>query len=401
MTISIFVQNSKYAELTQIKEMLDLINLILFLALFTIISVVLHKYAGKITNKNAVIKGSTIARVKLKPTNFVVIMLIGLFPSLLAGFRAYNVGIDTLSYVRYFNYNPVEFEMLTNNDYLFWKLFELCKDVFGDISITFFVIAFITYSLAFIAIFQMARQEHVGLVTFIYLCLFYQEGFNIIRQMLALSIIMLAIPYILERKPLKYVVFVFIAALCHLSAIICLPLYWFYHKHKISFIQFIGRIVSLLFIVICFRDIYSFVVQYSVFERFRNYGDQLINNSVWWKEFLLVMPIYGILVLMNKSIYHNEKSLQERPMYEYYWFLAIIYAVTLILRMHVNWVFRLGYYFEIGIILLLGVYIKRYVYQKRRTYMILVIIFFVMYYLFLNYHTNFDSSALVNYSRIK
>jgi len=377
-----------------------LIKLILFLVMFIIISLSLHIYAKIVANKNRIQKNSSIGRIKLKATNILTVLIIAIVPSLLAGFRAFDVGTDTSSYVRYFNYSDLQFDLLTSNEYFFWKLFEFSNNLFNDVSITFFLIAFLTYGLAFIAIFQLVRKEHVGVVTFIYLCLFYQEGFNIIRQMLALSIILLAIPYILERKRIKYILLVIVGTLFHISALVCIPMYWIYQNKKITLYKYIGRIMLLLIFIVFFEDIFLFITKYDAFSRFSNYENQFIYNDLWWKNILLFSPLYFVLILMNKSLKNNKKMKKEYPMFQFYWFLAILYITTSVLRLYVNWVFRIGYYFELGILLYIGAYINTCVYKRRYLYMTLVIMFFTFYYFFLNYYTNFDSSALINYKWI-
>ena len=103
---------------------------------------------------------------------------------------------------------------------------------------------------------------------------------------------------------------------------------------------------------------------------------------------------------MNRNLKYKKISVDEIPTYEFYWFLSIIYAVVLVLRMYINWVFRLGYYFELGIILFIGTYLKNTADKYQILYKIYIIIFFVSYYSYLNYYVNFESSAIINYKWI-
>jgi hypothetical protein len=73
---------------------------------------------------------------------------------------------------------------------------------------------------------------------------------NLMRNTKSIMVFLLAIPYILDRKPWKYAIMMLIAISLHLSAILFVPLYFFAHK-KISLYFFItvlivGNIVYLL-----------------------------------------------------------------------------------------------------------------------------------------------------------
>lgn len=84
----------------------------------------------------------------------------------------------------------------------------------------------LTIVLTYISLYKYSDNLFIGLI--VYLTLFYLISLSIIRQGLAISIIMFSFHYIVEKKYLKYIIGCFIATLFHSSALIAvifLPLY--------------------------------------------------------------------------------------------------------------------------------------------------------------------------------
>lgn len=55
---------------------------------------------------------------------------------------------------------------------------------------------------------------------------FYVFGFTSIKQALAMSVLMIAFHYIIQEKPVKYLLFALLAAFIHMPALVFLPAYW-------------------------------------------------------------------------------------------------------------------------------------------------------------------------------
>jgi hypothetical protein len=73
-------------------------------------------------------------------------------------------------------------------------------------------------------------SPNFGLSLFIYFCtLFFLFDFIAIRQALALSIFLLSIPFIYERRFLPFFLLLLLASQIHISAILLLPGYFLFH----------------------------------------------------------------------------------------------------------------------------------------------------------------------------
>lgn len=153
-----------------------------------------------------------------KSDNKIVMIMIWLFISFIAGFRAFNVGVDTPSYV----------ELIKNPHYYPTKTFEvsfvlLNKVVYGltkNISIVFFVYALLMYGLVIFRLWEMRKDISFAVAFITYFGLCYFQSLNGLRQYVAVSIVFFASRYLFKGKYYVYLLFVLLAFTFHKSAII-------------------------------------------------------------------------------------------------------------------------------------------------------------------------------------
>lgn len=169
-------------------------------------------------------------------------LMIGLF-SLLFGLR-YNVGVDFPNYWQmlqgnYYEKENIEFAFDFLNKSI--RAFNLPPSV-----------GFITYALIQFAffIFSIKRiPELIPWAIFFYFSTTYIFlSLNVIRQTMALSIIMYSTWFICNKKILKYLVCILIASGIHTSALIFIPIYFFinheyFKSQKFQFILLSGSFI--------------------------------------------------------------------------------------------------------------------------------------------------------------
>lgn len=80
-----------------------------------------------------------------------------------------------------------------------------------------------------------------------YCSVYFLYDFIAIRQALALSVFLLALPYLIKRDIVKYFILVILASTIHISATILLPLYFIIHRN-ISVIILYGIVIVCLFL---------------------------------------------------------------------------------------------------------------------------------------------------------
>jgi hypothetical protein len=133
----------------------------------------------------------------------------------------------------------------------------------------------------------------------------YIFSFALIRQYMAVAILMFAFPYLIERKPIKYCVLVLLAALFHYTVLIVLvlyPLVRFFKSGKIDVvILIIGIVFGILFPSIVLELVKILFPQLYVYY---NSGIYSKGEGISWGWFLiLMMPVlfYFIWYLIRKS----------------------------------------------------------------------------------------------------
>lgn len=150
---------------------------------------------------------------KRSPFFFFACLILVLF----SGFRS-GVGVDYQSYVDAFDqirYSDLDvFEPF--NQYLV-KLSDLMG--FGN-QFIFFSYALIAVSCVGYFIYKLSPARSVSLFIFFSVPIFYLSSFNGIRQWVAMSMMLVAIVYITEKKFIRMSVAIFIAVMFHVSAII-------------------------------------------------------------------------------------------------------------------------------------------------------------------------------------
>lgn len=159
-----------------------------------------------------------------------VIIIIG--PALIVGLRRIDVGYDTWNnWYGYLNIGSSVSFMDTLSDFgnerpLYFLLQYLVYFFSnGNPSFFLFIIAFLTLYFLICGLEKMISEISLPTSLFVYYSLFGLQLLNQSRQMLALSIIVYAIPFILEKKNIKYFILVFIASMVHYTALIGILLY--------------------------------------------------------------------------------------------------------------------------------------------------------------------------------
>ncbi|MFR0704150.1 EpsG family protein [Enterococcus sp.] len=138
-----------------------------------------------------------------------------LIPSIVAGMR-YNVGTDYQSYYWLFELtrNSSIFQILnTGTEPLFLIIVKISSYILNNQSI-YFVIFFLTIYFVYISIRELVNINW-GYSMMLWFLIAFSPTLNIMRQMLAASIVLYAIINLYENKLLKCFVFLILALLVH------------------------------------------------------------------------------------------------------------------------------------------------------------------------------------------
>jgi hypothetical protein len=296
---------------------------------------------------------------------------------LLLSFKKTSVGTDTKSYIEGFNLiktTPWELILnlkLDNLIFNFERGFIFLSKSITLITDEFTVYAAIIYAIMIVPLYKVtkrySRMPFLSLILFITLGFlnFYISG---MRQAIAMSLIFLSFNYIVNRKFLKFLLLVMIAALIHKSAVFFIPAYFIIN---ITFSAF----VILLYFFVLFA---TYLFRYQIFEivlRFFYTDVEIVSTGAYTLLLIVIMTFVVGLVTYKQS---NYKDPNLKILYN----IIAISTILMIFNTISNVGLRVANYYYIFMILFIPNIIASYNHRLvRMTAIVLVIGFTLIYYL--------------------
>ena len=151
-----------------------------------------------------------------KRNNKRILLFAALLASVVAGVRSISVGNDTAGYYRMF---------LSNGTWgfirepIFGVYIRSLMFIFRDAHICLLVTSTVTQLLFFLGFWKLKDRCQLRSAVFAYMAIPYFLTFSGIRQWLSLSIVMFAIPDLLDEKYKKYIVLTLVATMFHYSTV--------------------------------------------------------------------------------------------------------------------------------------------------------------------------------------
>lgn len=168
--------------------------------------------------------------------------------SLLASLRSYRVGTDTGNYTRYFRSELNTYNYSFHEDIEYgYQLLEYIILHFTHNYFWLFIVCSLIVISCYLVIIRKYSVNYI-LSVFIYITLgSYLFFFNGLRQGIAMAIIVLATPYLLQKKTIKFLLMVGLASLFHTSALFIIPFYFLINFNIKDFYKpFISLLTSIL-----------------------------------------------------------------------------------------------------------------------------------------------------------
>ena len=252
---------------------------------------------------------------KNKKENLYFIILAFIPIIIISGLRSPEIGVDTQQFVNAFNkikYMSISDFSSLRYEYGFSFLCWALSKISSEPQILIFTTSLIiNYS---VAEFIYKNSKNVYLSTILYLiCNFFFSNMNIMRQALAISIVLLGYEKLKNAQYLKFIGFVIIASQFHSSAILSLlyiPLKKFKFTKKSSIIVLFATVLAFLL----GRELFEILARFStrlydyMDSNFtvENYFGSLLDFLVYFISFL-----FGIFILSNQK-----KSIETADMKE-------------------------------------------------------------------------------------
>ncbi len=292
------------------------------------------------------------------------LLLICIIMSLIAGMRHILIGNDTANYLNTFNSalingSKIFLHSRMESGYLLMNIF------FTHFSDSFNLFLFITSlfinASVCLFIFKNSKNVILSLLIFVLLRLFFNE-MNILRQYIAISIILHSVKYIKDRNLIKYSLYIILASTFHISAIIAFPIYFLYYKS-------IKKNTKIILYITCFI-LFIFLDKILIYITaklgyYSGYVSTYYNSFELGNILLFIMSLFTYLFckyiyIKNYNVVLNDKEYQ---------FLLNISFVCMILNffaIRFSIISRLVEYYYIFIIIILPNFISLIKNNKNR-----------------------------------
>lgn len=189
----------------------------------------------------------------------------------------------------------------------FYIINVLTKAMFDDVHMLFFIMAIVTVMPSYL----IAKKSSSLVIMVVFLCTIYLYSFSIVRQMAAISILLIASYYLLENKIKTSIFWVAIACLLHYSSLIFL-IFIFLRNIKIGLLKGI-MVVFLFYVFVNMFELPKMILSSDIIQGTK-YG--VYENSVYNKETKLGTGLGVLLklspIFLTIFIFHIHKKQLDR-----------------------------------------------------------------------------------------
>ena len=276
-----------------------------------------------------------------------------MLPVLLAAMRSSTIGTDTSNYLGMFHDASaanMSFSFLASSHpdvekgYLLFVF--LCGQLFNNDMWFLFATHCIIILPLFYAAYKFSDRISLTLSLFIFLALFFNESLNLMRQYMAMSLIVLSQTFIIQNKKIKGVLFLMAAISIHYTAVIAMLIMGIYYLTKHFPIRKHILIYSLIVVFLIYSLVniaaYLDVIFPSGSDFSEKYAEYLSgkSNSI---SSLSTAIVYAVIlgVLFYKRTNWNSSLL------DFFFMLAIMAFLFNFLSMYSKTLYRMSLYFSI------------------------------------------------------
>lgn len=324
-----------------------------------------------------------------------------LFPCILAGARDYTIGSDVLVYGNRIFYNSLSLSfteyMKTDAEFLYLILVYVCSHICPELFFQYFIIEAIIFIPVYFILQRDECYRYAWLGVAVYFLVLFPYSLNLLRQSIAVSIVLFSLHFVLNHKFKWFVLSIFIAVLFHKTAIIALLIYPIFiliqgEDHNLipntkirkmqRFATKHGTVISWLMIIISFFAVTQLDKLITAFYKFDNdsysyfydrLGGQVPLLNVLIQIFLL-MPVFLIYFINNKYYSYKDNNIKV---------LFTLSAMGLVLyqaRIISNEMYRISMYFFIFLPIFTEKTINLKSKQLRRWLSVFIVLTFAVIY---------------------
>jgi len=307
-------------------------------------------------------------------------------PVFLATVR-WGIGIDFWGYLDIFHtlQGINVFEGLESRREPLYTLLNYCADILfnGEDWGIFFLASLITILFIILTLDYYDEKVSLPMGLFIYFMLYYIESFNLVRQMIALSIVLYSYRYIIERKLMEYLCAIIIAVLFHQSAFLCIFFYFLsFEKSKIKNFKKIPYYMILIVLIFFGNSLLPLLKYVPILDFYvENYS--MTNNEMGFGFLVETLPVLVPALFFKKTL------INANPNYDLFINLALLTIPLRIAAYYLNWAERMVYYTAAIQIIMIPIYLRliKNSFNRRLAYGFFIIFYvglFIYYYVVIN-----------------
>ena len=237
------------------------------------------------------------------------------------------------------------------------------------------------------AIKQVVDDDCYPIAMIMYLSLYFGPLCNIIAQTIALSFVVLAYKYCINKRPILFLIFCLFGMLFHKSAIVILPIYIIYNNGK-WVVRLIGVLSLLGAVLICImpNSLYSLLNEVGLSNYLYVFDKKI-------PTFLYVLFYRTPLYIMEFIILYKNTDMNKSDDYciTFWKWMLLLEVASCILGISISWGGRLVYYFSIAHVIIDTDIINNHSTMNRR--LLTAGIFFAYYliaFILMHFYSGFD-----------
>ena len=324
-----------------------------------------------------------------------------LIPCLLASLRDYTIGTDVNVYVQpLFEASKGHssfitfYQAITNvKDILYLLVTYVCSHISNDIGLLFFVNELLVITPIYIALKKRFKSNSscvlIGMSLF-YL-FFYNQSYNLARQSIAISFIILGLAYLDENKIKKFLVSFLVACLFHNTAkifVFIFILYKILSSNKIN--KRLKLVLELVILSGCCALIFFLPQAINVLQKLNILSKNEVNVYIsnFQKDSIDINYIHSIIYLFVLFIVliYKKRIKSNETKYDYYIFSSFLSFIILQVGNTIDFAERIGYYVFYPILITIVPYViwredsKRKITKNDFIITSIVIITFIVYW---------------------
>lgn len=314
------------------------------LIIVIVVSRIIFKQKYFLTNANVGVEINK--KNKFTVNAFIFVSFLVLF--FISGFRGINVGIDTPTYIEWFEeFNRIGWERTfsTKKDVEFgWLLINYwVSKISHNPQLLIIVVSFLILSLHFMFLKKTSKNIFISIILFLSFNHFFTSMCSL-RQFIAMGIVFFVYPMLIEKKYIKVFILMAIAFFFHYSTLIfdigILLAFLFSKKKRWIWIFLLFSFFSVPVFVKLFNLLISGIPKYSYYMLSRTANSVGKLRTVY----IIIEICLIVYVLMNKKLKSREMNIEC---------ILITFSITIgLLGAKIPLMFRLGYYFEYFLLLL-------------------------------------------------